>query len=106
MFVSILCDCPGALHVPYKRLIHDLKRNRQTNNRRIENNSKSTTDQSLQLLLFDDQSHHDKTDQSKPGPEADKCHHLLNTLHLTLKMTTAQVVKTSVTNKIQIGVNL
>ena len=27
-----------------------------------------------------------------------KCHHLTMTLHLTLKMTTAQVVKTSVTN--------
>ena len=55
----------------YLRLIHDLKRNlhTSTNTRRIENNSK-TTDQSLQLLRFDDQSHHDKTDQSKPQPEA------------------------------------
>ena len=58
------------LPAPYKRLIHDFKRNRQTNNRWIENNSKTTTDQSLQLSRFDDQSHHDKTDQSKPRPEA------------------------------------
>ena len=37
-----------------------------TNNRRIENlNSKTTTDQSLQRSRFDDQSHHDKTGQSK-----------------------------------------
>ena len=60
------------LPAPYKRLIQDLKRNRHTstNTRRIRNNRKSTTDQSLQLSGFDDQSHHDKTDQSKPRPEA------------------------------------
>ena len=55
------------------------------------------TDQSLQLSRFDDQSHHDKTDQSKPG-QRHKHHHLTTTLHLTLKITTAQVVETSVTN--------
>ena len=32
----------------------------------IESNSKTTTDQLLQLSRFDDQSHHGKTDQSKP----------------------------------------
>ena len=52
---------------PYKRLTHTWpqpKRTyKQTNNRRIENNSQTTTDQSLQLLRFDDQSHHDKTDR-------------------------------------------
>ena len=73
------------LPAPYKRLIHDLKRNQQTDR---GNNSKTTTDQSLQLSRFDDQSHHDKTDQSN----------LKTTLHLTLKMTTAQVVETSVIN--------
>ena len=36
------------LPAPYKRFTHDLKRNRQTNNRRIENNSKTRIDQSLQ----------------------------------------------------------
>ena len=37
------------LLVPYERLIHDLKQSRQTStdNRRIENNSKITTDQTL-----------------------------------------------------------
>ena len=53
--------------------------------------------QSLQLSYFDNESHHDKTDQSKARPEA-QYHHLTTTLHLTLKMTTAQVVETSVTN--------
>ena len=45
----------------YKRLIDDLKRNRQTsaNNKRIESNRK-TSDQSLRPLHSDDQSHHDK----------------------------------------------
>ena len=52
------------LSAPCKRLIHDLKRNRQTNNRRTENNSKTVTDQSLQRSRLDDESHHDKTDQS------------------------------------------
>ena len=65
----------------HKRLIHDFKRNwhTSTNNRRIENNSKTTTDQWLQ-----DQRH--------------EYHHLTTTLPLILKMTTAQVVETSVTN--------
>ena len=44
---------------------HTLPQTKPTNNRRIENNSKTTTDQSLQLSHFDDQSHHDKTGQSK-----------------------------------------
>ena len=39
------------LPAPYKRLVHDLKRNQPTNNRRIEN-SQTTTDQSPQLLRF------------------------------------------------------
>ena len=38
-----------------------------------------------------------KSDQSKPR-QRHKYHHLTMTLHLTLKMTTAQVVETSVTN--------
>ena len=42
-----------------------------------------------------DSQHHDKTDKSKPRP-LHKYHHLTTTLHLTLKMTTAQVVQTSV----------
>ena len=60
------------LPAPYKQLIHDPKRNRQTstNNRRMEINSQTKTDKSLQLLHFDDQSHHRKTDQTKPKPEA------------------------------------
>ena len=55
------------LPAPYKRLIHDLKRNQHTstNNRRIKDNSKTKTDESLQLSRFD-QSHHNKIDQSKP----------------------------------------
>ena len=70
-----------------------------TNNRQKGNNSKTTTDQSLQLSRFDDQSHHNKTDQSNPNPnQRHKYHHLTTTFHLTLKMTTAQVVETSVTN--------
>ena len=67
------------LPVPYKRLIHDLKRNRHTstNNRRIKNNSK-TTEQSLQL---DDQSPQDKTDQkgNEDHDQKHKYHHLTNT---------------------------
>ena len=88
---------PPSICTLQTRLIHDLKRNRQTNNRRTENNSKTITDQSLQRSRFDDQSHHDTTDQSKPRPEA---HHLKKTpLHFTLKMTNTQVVdETSVTN--------
>ena len=52
---------------PYKQLIHDLKRNQQT----IDGSkiTATTTDQSLQLSRFDDQSHHDKTDLSEPRPE-------------------------------------
>ena len=34
-------------------------------NRRIESNHKTATNQSLQLLRFDDQSQHVKTDQTK-----------------------------------------
>ena len=52
----------------------------------------STTDQSLQLSHFDNQSHHNKTDLRH------KYHNLTTTLNLTLKMTTAQVIETSVTN--------
>ena len=87
------------LPAPYKRLIHDLKWNRytSTNNKRIENNRKTTTDQSLQFSHFDDQSHHDKTAHSKPRPGI-LYSHLTTTLHLTLKMTTVQIVETSVTN--------
>ena len=33
---------------------------------RLRTTYSTTTDQSLQLSHFDDQSHHDKTDQSKP----------------------------------------
>ena len=40
---------------PYKRLKHDLKRNRQTEDRQIKNDSKTTTNQSLQLSCFDNQ---------------------------------------------------
>ena len=60
------------LPAPYKQLIHDLKQKLHTsnNNRQIKNNSKTTTNQSLQLSHFDNQSHHDKTDQSKPRPES------------------------------------
>ena len=36
-----------------------------------------TTDQSLQLSRFEDQSHHDKTDQSKQRPETEKMRSLL-----------------------------
>ena len=39
------------LPAPYKRLKHDLKQNRPTNNRQIEN-SQTTTDQSPQLMLM------------------------------------------------------
>ena len=77
----------------YKRLIHDLKRNQQT---RDGSKVIATTDQSLQFSRFDDQSCHDKTDLSEP--EIFKYHQLTTTLHLTLKMTTAQAVETSVTN--------
>ena len=66
----------------------DLKQNRQANNRQIKNNSKTTTNQLLQLSRFDDQSHHEKTDQSKPRPARHKYQHLMTALHLTLKMTT------------------
>ena len=52
------------LPAPYKRLIHDLKRNQQT-----IDGLKITADQSLQLSRFDDQSHHDKNDLSEPRPE-------------------------------------
>ena len=55
------------LPAPYKRLIHDLKRNQQTIDR--SKITATTTDQSLQLSRFDDQSHHDKTDLSEPRPE-------------------------------------
>ena len=59
------------LPAPCKQLIHDFKRNQHTSTKRwIENNSKTTTDQSLQLSRFDNQSHHNKTDQPKPRPEA------------------------------------
>ena len=34
------------------------------------NKNKTATYQSLQLSRFDDQSHHDKTDQFKPRPKA------------------------------------
>ena len=44
---------------------------------------KQAIDQSLQLLSFDDQSHHDKADQSKRH----KYYNLMKTLNLTLKMT-------------------
>ena len=71
---------------PYKRLIHDLKRNQQTiDGRKI---TATTTNQSLQLS------------QNWPirTKTRHKYYHLTTTLHLTLKMTTAQVVETSVTN--------
>ena len=52
------------LPAPYKRLIHNLKGNRQTTN-----GSKETMTQHLtnhyKLKFFDDQSHHDQIDQSK-----------------------------------------
>ena len=80
------------LPAPYKRLIHDLKGkwHTSTNNRQIANNSKTnyckfhvlTTNQLTNL-------NHD---------QRHNYHHLTMTLHLTLKMTTAQVVETSVTN--------
>ena len=74
----------------------DLKGNQQTNNRRIKNNSKTTTDHSLQLSCFDDQI---TTKLTRPNQDQrHKYHHLMMTLHLTLKMTTAQVVEMSVTN--------
>ena len=75
--------------------VHDLKWNQQT-----INGSKITAtinDQSLQLSRFDDQSHQDKTDLSESRPETYcKYRHLTMTLQLTLRMTTAQVVETSV----------
>ena len=49
-------------------------------------------DQSVQLSRFDDQSHQDKTDQSKPRPEAQ-----IPSLHLTLKMTAAEVSPITIT---------
>ena len=60
------------LPAPYKQLIHDLKQNRHTstNNRQITSGSKTTIDRSLQVPHFGNQSRHDKTDQSKPQPEA------------------------------------
>ena len=61
---------------------------------KLTNKSKTTTDQSPQLSRFDDC---DKTDQSKPKTEAYILHRT-TTLHLTLKMTTAHVVETSVSN--------
>ena len=50
-----------------KRLIHDLKRNQQT----IDGSkiTATTTNQSLQLSRFDDQSHNNKTHLSEPRPE-------------------------------------
>ena len=86
------------LPAPYKRLIHDLKRNWQTNNRRIENNSKTTTDQSLQLSRLT--TNHMTTKLTNPNEDQrHKYHHLMTTLHLTLKMTTAQVMETTVTKR-------
>ena len=68
------------LPVPYKRLMHYLKRNQHTSakNRWIESNSK-TTEQSLQL---DDQSPQNKTDQkgNEDHDQRHKYHHRPKTL--------------------------
>ena len=93
------------LPAPYKRLIHDLKRNRQTNNRRIENNSNSNrlitttfTFWRIDVLTF----WRPITSQQN-WPIRTKTRDI-NTIiwrwpfHLILKMTTSQVVETSVTD--------
>ena len=60
-------------------------------NRRIENNSTTTMD----VLT----TNHITTKLTDPNHEqTHKYHHLTTTLHLTVKMTTAQVVETSATN--------
>ena len=59
-----------------------------SNNSRIENNSKTTTNH-LQLSRFDDQLHRDKkTLTNLNHDQRYKFHHLTTTLHLNLKMTT------------------
>ena len=71
---------------PYKQLIHDLKRNRQTNNRRIENNSKKqpTNHNNFHVLM----TNHITTKLTNPNnDQRHKYHRLTTTLHLTLKMT-------------------
>ena len=88
----------SQLLAPYKRLIHDLKGNRQMNNRRIKITAKQQPSNHYNFHVLT--ANHITTKLANPNEDQrHKYHHLTTTLYLILKMNTAQVVETSVTKQ-------
>ena len=86
-----------SLPVPYKRLIHDINiTNERTERPNSTNGSRPTNHDRPSPLESYSQKHHGKTDQSVYTNRTENIR-LTTTIHLTLMMTSAQVVETSVT---------